>query len=188
MIKALRMAFATLLLATVVPNVSQADIILSYTGQLFTKTEGAGAFVKNVDRITAIVTFEKSGDLNAKAFSLSTTMGGGVGFTLHWDSKSPDSLIEYTNLFPKWSGSLPTEWNLLAVGKVAGGDGQEQIDTSHDEEFGDNAILDLLGEAPSFGGTKIIGTWQVVPEPSSIALFAAGSLLGFVVLRRRRSR
>lgn len=185
MIRTLRMAFATLLFAASVPNVSQADLVLSYTGKLFTKTSGT-AF-STADRITATVTFNAAGDTKAKAFSLSTTMKGGPGFTFHWDVDSQNDLTDSTNDFG-WdeNGLLPNFWNLLAVGYAAGAaDKEDMIGTSN--ELGDQAFLDLDGSL-SYGEAGPGGVWSVVPEPSSFALLAAGTVLGFVVLRRKRSR
>lgn len=184
MIKALRLAIATLFLAIVVPSVSQADIILSYTGQLF--TEIGGTAFSNADRITAIVTFENIGAPNAKAFSMSTTMQGGNGFTFEWNGNTND-FTQVTNTFV-WKDSALSAWDLLAVRNVAGDSADEML--AIHEGFGDQAFLDLTSDNQSSGASVWgnHGKWAVVPEPSSMALFAVGAVLGFAVLRRRRGR
>ncbi|MCA9211819.1 MAG: hypothetical protein KDB27_02045 [Planctomycetales bacterium] len=70
------LATAFLFLAT---GVTSAGLVLTYTGPAYSTT--TGAFTTN-DFITGTATFANPGDTSATAVSLTTTVGGGPGYSL----------------------------------------------------------------------------------------------------------
>lgn len=180
MLKTTQMA-VVVLLAVMVPQVSQGEIILSYTGQQFTDISGT-AF-DEADRVIGTVTFDAVGDTAAKSFSLSTTVGQPQFTLLPDDVSSPPAGITLSNNEFTWDNSLPDTWHLEVFGNINGEEGDEQIGISN--EIGDLAAINLgFG---SLAATSAHGEWTVVPEPSSLACTAV--MFAFVLLgvwRKRR--
>lgn len=169
-------------LATIIPAECSADLVLKYTGVPFTSVTGTD--FTDDDFITAIVTFDSVNATAAKAFSLSTTMGGQHGFTLSVPDVNnlPPELTLSQNVFSEWENSVPGKWRLEVYGNVVGSDGEEQLGIEKGVGMGDLAIFDFA----SSGSTTVSGTWSVVPEPSSFCL--AGIAFGFGLLGMWRGR
>lgn len=146
-----------------------ADIILAFDGAAL-DTIASGADFSTSDRLTGTIIFDDfvgPTTTSAKSFTLSTTVGGGAGFTFNVVDAGSDARVTL-NTFQFGAGSLtPTVFNLSVAGNAFSGPDLEELSISN---IGDLASVDIgaVGESSAFNFT--VGSFSAVPEPSALAL------------------
>ena len=110
-----------LILSALSSTTARADFILDFEGQFFNNFLGSPPFT-STDRITGTITFDAfdnsapQSNIQARSFSLSTTVNGNPGFTVFVADASTDSRI-ITNGFDFAANSLdPTGFALSVTG------------------------------------------------------------------------
>lgn len=180
------------------PAVCSADVVMSYEGMpfdLFFPDDSTNPFDSN-DRITGTVTFAAVGDAQAIGFTLSTTVGGGPGYTFSVADvlAPPLSVTVVRNEDFIWNpqSGVPISGRIDVIGEVLpGSPGNELLSISG---IGDLASLDI-GPGMDVGADNATnftaGAWSLavaVPEPSGAAGIALVSVALFFAQRRRSSQ
>lgn len=170
-------------ITSTVPGARAATVL--FLGQPYDDAVGTG-FVIGQDRVVGSITFDSSGDSQARSFRLSSTMNGGPGFEFNVPDTSalPVGVSLSSNSFADWVNGLPTSWSLTVYGNIAGSAEEEQI--TIDSALGDLVAFDLLNlQDQSAATSSRPGVVRVIPEPSSFCLLLPALAVG--MLRRRRT-
>lgn len=188
-----RRTFSFLLAAACwLPSPLHADVIYEYEGAFFTDIFPSlgGLDLTTADRVTGRFVFDDLTSTSARSIQLSTTVAGGPGWEFHIPDTS--AIGPFTILANDFTflGTEIVSWDVEIFGEAFGDPlDEEQIWIS--EGFGDLASIDFGGFEQSTAFTATPGSFtavpepSVVPEPSSVLVFAVGG--GIVLYRRRRS-
>lgn len=163
---------------------TQADIVLlDYQGGELTFTDGT-PFGPD-DSIVGTFGFDAIGSDFASSISLAVVDSlGNERFRMELpDTTLPSGGLTLAGNFFDWQGTdLPQVYEVSIFGDVIGGIGDEQISVG---DFGDLVVFDFGLPSESSAFNFQAGSFQAVPEPSSVALFGLG-LPWYVAFRRRR--
>ena len=125
--------------------------------------------------------------LQARRFTLSSTVGGGPGFSFDIADAITDTRVTLNEFDFEPGSLLPTDFALTVTGEAFGSpDGSEEISIS---TIGDLATIDFLAASESNAFNMTSGSFSVsaVPEPSSIVLLGVLAVLRVLGRIRRRS-
>lgn len=164
---------------------SSAMLVLHYESNPYTNVEGPMTgtlgFVEDVDFVCGVAHFDNVGDSQATSVTLSSSIDGGVGFSL--TAAGP------IGTFNDWMAGVPTDWGVTVSGNVIGESEIEEIGI--DSDLGHLAWIDLHPTTPV--PTEVLGeasgpnTWHstqtaacaAVPEPSSFLFLGLIGLATF---------
>lgn len=156
-----------------------AAVVTTYTGANFDPLLTDPPFT-TFDRVTGFAVFDLIGDSVAREVTLSVTTNGGPGFSI--TQSNVGGFI--------WVGDTPDEWNIIFAENVFAGSIEEEFFVNDSD--GDVVTIDFNGPSEAialapFGAPGVWSSATAVPEPSSLAALALGSIgLGVARLRRKK--